>query len=427
MRAGLETLRIIESEGLMANAVAQGERIRAGLARELAGCQGVKDIRGKGLMIGIELDRPCGELVKQALEARLLINVTQDTVIRLLPPLILNAAEADQIVARLAPCHSAVRCHRRARAAVAAMAAPIRHFLQLYDFTRAEFEHVFARTRVIKDRFKRYEFYQPLRDRTLAMVFEKASTRTRVSLRGRHVPDGRLGHPHHDRRFPARARRADRGHRARDFAHGRHRDDPHLRAGEDRALCRALARAGHQRPDQRVSSVPDPRRHLHLHRASRPDRRPHGGVDRRRQQHGLHVAAGRAAARLQGQRVDAARICARSAARARAARTSPSLPTRWSAARGADLVTTDVWTSMGFEAENEARRRAFADWRVDATMMRAGRPDALFMHCLPAHRGEEVTADVLDGPQSVVWDEAENRLHVQKALMEYLLLGREVK
>ncbi len=94
------------------------------------------------------------------------------------------------------------------------------------------------------------------------------------------------------------------------------------------------------------------------------------------------------------------------------------------ACRGADLVTTDVWTSMGYEAENEARRKAFADWCVDADMMRIAQPGALFMHCLPAHRGEEVQAEVIDGPQSVVWDEAENRLHAQKALMEFLLLGR---
>jgi len=94
------------------------------------------------------------------------------------------------------------------------------------------------------------------------------------------------------------------------------------------------------------------------------------------------------------------------------------------ACRNADLVTTDVWTSMGFEAENDARRRAFENWRVDAQMMRAAKADALFMHCLPAHRGEEVTADVIDGPQSVVWDEAENRLHAQKALLEYLVCGR---
>jgi ornithine carbamoyltransferase len=94
------------------------------------------------------------------------------------------------------------------------------------------------------------------------------------------------------------------------------------------------------------------------------------------------------------------------------------------ACAGADLVTTDVWTSMGFEAENEARKKAFADWCVDADMMACANADALFMHCLPAHRGEEVSAEVIDGPQSVVWDEAENRLHVQKALMEYLLLGK---
>jgi ornithine carbamoyltransferase len=94
------------------------------------------------------------------------------------------------------------------------------------------------------------------------------------------------------------------------------------------------------------------------------------------------------------------------------------------ACRGADLVTTDVWTSMGFEAENEERRRDFAAWQVGPEMMRHAKPDAVFMHCLPAHRGEEVAAEVIDGPQSVVWDEAENRLHAQKALLEYLVCGR---
>ena len=94
------------------------------------------------------------------------------------------------------------------------------------------------------------------------------------------------------------------------------------------------------------------------------------------------------------------------------------------AAKGADLITTDVWTSMGDEAQSAKRKKDFEAWRVDAEMMKAAKKDALFMHCLPAHRGEEVAAKVIDGPQSVVWDEAENRLHVQKALMEYLLLGR---
>jgi ornithine carbamoyltransferase len=101
-----------------------------------------------------------------------------------------------------------------------------------------------------------------------------------------------------------------------------------------------------------------------------------------------------------------------------------SFKSPFAACEGAHLVTTDVWTSMGYEAENEARQKAFADWCVDAQMMQLAQRDALFMHCLPAHRGEEVAAEVIDGKQSVVWDEAENRLHVQKALMEYLLLGR---
>jgi ornithine carbamoyltransferase len=94
------------------------------------------------------------------------------------------------------------------------------------------------------------------------------------------------------------------------------------------------------------------------------------------------------------------------------------------AVKDVDLITTDVWTSMGFEAEDAERKRDFEDWQVDADMMKAAKRDALFMHCLPAHRGEEVAAEVIDGPQSVVWDEAENRLHTQKALMEFLLLGR---
>ncbi len=102
-RAGLETLRIIEEENLLANAAAMGERIRDGFATALKDVAGVLAIRGQGLMIGIELDRPCGDLVKQALGNRLLINVTQERVIRLLPPLVIGAREADEIVARLAP------------------------------------------------------------------------------------------------------------------------------------------------------------------------------------------------------------------------------------------------------------------------------------------------------------------------------------
>ncbi len=91
------------------------------------------------------------------------------------------------------------------------------------------------------------------------------------------------------------------------------------------------------------------------------------------------------------------------------------------AAEGADLVVTDVWASMGQEEEQQARARAFAGFQVTPELMARAADDALFMHCLPAHRGEEVAAEVIDGPDSVVWEEAENRLHAQKALLEFLL------
>jgi ornithine carbamoyltransferase len=89
--------------------------------------------------------------------------------------------------------------------------------------------------------------------------------------------------------------------------------------------------------------------------------------------------------------------------------------------RGADVVYTDAWTSMGQEAEAEARRDAFAAYRVDDALLDAAGPDAVAMHCLPAHRGEEITSAVMDGPRSIIWDQSENRLHVQKALLVEVL------
>ncbi len=91
------------------------------------------------------------------------------------------------------------------------------------------------------------------------------------------------------------------------------------------------------------------------------------------------------------------------------------------AVRGAAVVYTDAWTSMGQEAEAEERRDAFATFRVDAALLEAAGPDAVAMHCLPAHRGEEITSDVMDGPRSIIWDQSENRLHVQKALLVEVL------
>jgi len=93
------------------------------------------------------------------------------------------------------------------------------------------------------------------------------------------------------------------------------------------------------------------------------------------------------------------------------------------AVQGAHVVYTDVWASMGQEEERTTRERAFAGFQVDEALMAQARADAVFMHCLPAHRGEEVSAGVMDGPRSVVFDQAENRLHVQKAILLRLLAG----
>jgi ornithine carbamoyltransferase len=96
------------------------------------------------------------------------------------------------------------------------------------------------------------------------------------------------------------------------------------------------------------------------------------------------------------------------------------------AAKDADVVSTDVWASMGQEEEQAIREKAFKGYRVDEKLMKGAKKDAIFLHCLPAHRGEEVSAGVIDGPQSRVWDEAENRLHLQKAVMAVLMGGEKL-
>jgi ornithine carbamoyltransferase len=93
------------------------------------------------------------------------------------------------------------------------------------------------------------------------------------------------------------------------------------------------------------------------------------------------------------------------------------------AATGSDILYTDVWTSMGQEAESEGRRRSFRAYRIDGDLLRLAKPDAIVMHDLPAHRGEEITDEVIDGPQSVVFDQAENRLHAQKGLLSVMFAG----
>ena len=301
----------------------------------------------------------------------------------------------------------------------------LKHYLQFKDFSRAEYDYVIERARWIKAQFKAYQKYWPLTDRTLVMIFEKASTRTRLSFEaGVQQLGGTAIY------LNTRDSQLGRGEPVEDAAQviSRMSDIVMIRTfGQDKIerfakhsrvpVINGLTNEYH--PCQILADI-----FTYIeHRGS-----------------------------IQGKTVawvgDANNMCNTwlQAAQVLDFKVHVSTPPGYAlnpelisgvgpahyqifadpmaACRGADLVTTDVWTSMGFEAENEVRMKAFADWCVDAEMMAVAHPQALFMHCLPAHRGEEVTAEVIDGPQSVVWDEAENRLHVQKALMEYLVLGR---
>jgi ornithine carbamoyltransferase len=304
-------------------------------------------------------------------------------------------------------------------------ATPIRHFLQFVDFDRTEIEHLFARTRVIKDRFKRYQPYHPLTDRTLVMIFEKQSTRTRLSFEaGIHQLGGAGVY------LNTRDSQLGRGEPVEDAAQviSRMCDLVMIRTYEQSIVERFAAHSrvpvingltNEYHPCQVLADV-----YTFIEQ-----RGPIAGKtvawvgDANNMAYTWIQAAGLLDFRIRistppGYRVDPSRVSARDAAHLEC------FDDPMQACAGADLVSTDVWTSMGFEDESRDRLTAFADWQVDADMMRQARPEAVFMHCLPAHRGEEVSAEVIDGPQSVVWDEAENRLHVQKALMEYLLLGR---
>ena len=301
---------------------------------------------------------------------------------------------------------------------------PIRHFLQFVDFDRAEIEHVFARTRVIKDRFKRYQPYHPLADRTLVMIFEKQSTRTRLSFEaGIHQLGGAGVY------LNTRDSQLGRGEPVEDAAQviSRMCDLVMIRTYEQSIVERFAAHS-------RVPVVNGLTNEFHPCQVLADvytfieQRGPIAGRtvawigDANNMAYTWIQAAGLLDFQIRistppGYRIDPTRVSPRDAAHLECF-DDPML-----ACAGADLVSTDVWTSMGFEDESRDRLTAFADWQVDSDMMRQARPDAVFMHCLPAHRGEEVSAEVMDGPQSVVWDEAENRLHVQKALMEYLLLG----
>ena len=311
----------------------------------------------------------------------------------------------------------------------------IRHFLQFSDFSAEEYGWLFQRAAIIKKKFKSYEKYHPLADRTLAMIFEKASTRTRVSFEaGMYQLGGSVVH------LTTGDSQLGRAEPIEDSAKviSRMVDLVMIRTfGQDKIesfaahsrvpVINGLTNEFH--PCQILADLFTLLEHRGCDAQGRPDPSFLEGKIVAWVGDGNNMAnTWLQAAELLGFTLHLSTPSGYEVDQAVAGIRSPDsyqvFKDPMDACRGAHLVTTDVWTSMGYEAENEERRKAFADWRVDTDMMRVAQPDALFMHCLPAHRGEEVDADVIDGPQSVVWDEAENRMHAQKALMEFLLLGK---
>jgi len=299
----------------------------------------------------------------------------------------------------------------------------VRHFLTLTDLSSTEFRALLQRAIVLKAMRRAGEIYEPLKNKVLAMVFEKSSTRTRASFEA-----GMAHFGGHALFLSPRDTQLGRGEPIEDsarvlssmadcimvrtFEHEKietfaaHSQVPVINGlTDDVHPCQLLADMQtwlEYRGDiqgRTVTWVGDGNNmcHSYMHAAKLLDFKlniacPEGYAPKKKflQEAADHIEL---------------------------------FVEPVSACKNSDLIVTDVWASMGQENEQDKRSSIFAPYQVDSVLMKAAHKDALFMHCLPAHRGEEVSADVIDGKQSVVWDEAENRLHAQKALLEFLLVN----
>jgi ornithine carbamoyltransferase len=296
-----------------------------------------------------------------------------------------------------------------------------RHFLTLLDLSAEQLNRLILRAIELKAWNRAGKLHEPLKHRILAMVFDKSSTRTRMSFEAGMAQLG--GHAIF---LSPRDTQLGRGETVEDSARvlSRMSDVIMIRTFEHQQLelfaeyssvpvINALTDSYH--PCQLLADMQT----YFEHRGDIRGRTVAWIGDGNNMCHSYINAARQFGFTLNiacpdGYQPDAAIL-------APAGDCVRVMDSALAAARNADMVTTDVWASMGQEDEQDKRARAFADFQVNAAIMGVAAVDALFMHCLPAHRGEEVSADVIDGPQSVVWDEAENRLHAQKALLELLL------
>ena len=297
----------------------------------------------------------------------------------------------------------------------------VRHFLTLKDLSPAELQQVMQRGIELKEMQKAGEIFEPLKNQTLAMIFEKSSTRTRISFEtgmtqlGGHAlflssKDTQLGRGEPIEDSARVVSSMVDGIMIRTFGHdivetfAKYSSVPIINAlTDDYHPCQLLAdmqtfqehRGSIQ--GKTVTWVGDGNNmcHSYINAAAQYD-------------FNLRIAC------PEGYDPNMELVNAHSD-RVEIVRNTMD------ASENSDLIVTDVWASMGQEEEQKLREKAFADYQVNKAVMQQADQDALFMHCLPAHRGEEVTAEVIDAADSVVWDEAENRLHAQKALLEFLM------
>ncbi|NOQ93950.1 MAG: ornithine carbamoyltransferase [Methylophaga sp.] len=300
----------------------------------------------------------------------------------------------------------------------------MRHFLTLKDFTPEELKQLIDRAIELKRMHKAGEVYEPLKNKVLAMIFDKSSTRTRVSFEAGMVQfgGGAIFLSPNDTQL-GRGEPVEDSSRVissmvdmvmiRTFDHNMverfadYSSVPVINAlTDDYHPCQLLA---------------DMQTYVE-HRGSIEGKTVTWVGDGNNMCHSYINAADRFGFNLNIATPEGYEPRADIVAEADAE--IALFNDVASAVKGSDLIVTDVWASMGQEEEQKKRETAFADFQVDSSVMALANDGALFMHCLPAHRGEEVSAEVMDNPESIVWDEAENRLHAQKALVEFLHLNR---
>lgn len=299
----------------------------------------------------------------------------------------------------------------------------VRHFLTLTDLSSDELKSLLQRAIELKSMHRKGETYEPLKNKVLAMIFEKSSTRTRVSFE-----TGMAHFGGHALFLSPRDTQLGRGEPIEDSA----------RVLSSMADCIMVRTFEHEKAEclAEYSTVPvingltddvHPCQLLadmqtyYEHRGDIKGRTVTWVGDGNNMCHSYMHAAKMLDFKLnitcpQGYEPDEAFM-------KETKDHIELISDPVTACNQVDLIVTDVWASMGQEEEQAQRIKVFEPYQVNSSLMQVAKPDALFMHCLPAHRDEEVIADVIDGSQSVVWDEAENRLHAQKALLEFLLVA----